>query len=427
MARPATGTITESGRGKDLRWRLRLTVAGQRRSLMLYASEGHTAESAQQTLDELIVFARRGVWMPPSGQDVEVPSAQQSHPFGEIAQEWWKLNRGRWRENTLTDYRWRLNSHLLPFFGPLDVAEITPRTIDEYTADRLAESKRRADAIERGKPLRDDDGRLMRPLGADAINKTLTLLGAILDYALEADLIQRNPYRVNTSKRKVRGSKPKRRHLDSADKIGAVLLAASKLDGEAVYVRGNFRRAAMATLIFGGLRASELTGLRWRDVDLDNHRLRVEASKTDAGRRYVEIVPALLADLTAWKGHSKHSLPGDFVFGTKPGTAYSTDNLRSQITAPTFQRASALLEADGKPPLVEGLTPHAMRRTCASVLIAVGWDPGRVMDQLGHSNPNLTLAIYRQTMNRAPEEKAALELLVKGQTNLIGDRARAGV
>ena len=58
-----------------------------------------------------------------------------------------------------------------------------------------------------------------------------------------------------------------------------------------------------------------------------------------------------------------------------------------------------------------------MRRTCASLLVAVGWDPGRVMDQLGHTNPNLTMSVYRQSMNRSPEEKAALDLLVKGLGN----------
>ena len=431
MARPASGYIEERGTGNDRRWRLRVTVNGKRKSLTLYAAEGQTREGAEQTLSELVVFARRGVWLPDSEnplQPVAVAPIPTSQPFGVLAQEWWQLNRARWSERTRTDYRWRLNSHLLPYFGELDVAEITPRVIDEYTADRLAESKRRADAIERKRPLRNDEGRMLRPLSADTINKTLGLLGTILDYALEGDLIQRNPYRVNTSNRKLRASAPKRRHLDSADRIEAVLLAASQLDGEAQQVRGNFRRAVVSTLIFAGLRASELTALRWRDVDLDNHFLKVEDSKTDAGRRDVEIVPALLDDLTAWKQHSRHTLPGDFVFGTMPGTRYSTDNLRKRVMAPTIARASEILEADGKPPLTEkGLTPHAMRRTCASVLVAVGWDPGRVMDQLGHRDPNLTLSIYRQTMRRSKEEKAALELLVKGRANLIGRRAGVGV
>jgi integrase len=43
--------------------------------------------------------------------------------------------------------------------------------------------------------------------------------------------------------------------------------------------------------MFSGLRIGECIALRWRDVDLAHGRLLVGDSKTDAGVRYVDLLP----------------------------------------------------------------------------------------------------------------------------------------
>jgi hypothetical protein len=48
----------------------------------------------------------------------------------------------------------------------------------------------------------------------------------------------------------------------------------------------------------------------------------------------------------------------------------------------------------GPAPLPEKLTPHPLWRTLASVLYALGEDPGTVMDEMGHADPCLALRIY---------------------------------
>ena len=65
-------------------------------------------------------------------------------------------------------------------------------------------------------------------------------------------------------------------------------------------------------------------------------------------------------------------------------------------------------------PLPDGLTPHSLRRTFASVLYALGEDPGVVMDEMGHTSPALALRIYRQAMRRDEDEKTRLRSLVEG-------------
>jgi integrase len=63
----------------------------------------------------------------------------------------------------------------------------------------------------------------------------------------------------------------------------------------------------------------------------------------------------------------------------------------------------------------EGITPHSLRRTFASVLYALGEDPGVIMDEMGHTDPALALRIYRQSMRRDEDERTKLKALVEGR------------
>ena len=79
-----------------------------------------------------------------------------------------------------------------------------------------------------------------------------------------------------------------------------------------------------------------------------------------------------------------------------------------------IDRANQNLAAHGLAPLPKGITPHSLRRTFASVLYALGEDPGVVMDEMGHTDPGLALRVYRQAMRRGEDEKAQLRALVEG-------------
>ncbi|MEA2480071.1 MAG: hypothetical protein QOJ07_1993, partial [Thermoleophilaceae bacterium] len=69
----------------------------------------------------------------------------------------------------------------------------------------------------------------------------------------------------------------------------------------------------------------------------------------------------------------------------------------------------------GEDTLQTGLTPHSMRRTFASLLYAIGETPPYVMQQMGHTSPNLALAIYAKCMDRRDGEPERLKALVKGK------------
>jgi len=77
--------------------------------------------------------------------------------------------------------------------------------------------------------------------------------------------------------------------------------------------------------------------------------------------------------------------------------------------------ANRLVEERGLQPLPLGITPHKLRHTFASILVAIGKDPTYVMQQLGrHTDPAFTLRVYSHAMRRSDEERERLKALVEG-------------
>jgi integrase len=394
MARKATGAIVEHASNDGRTYRaLRFTAYGKRRFVSLGAvSEGE----AQRELRHVLADVERGTWQPTAA--VESPLELEPVPtFHEFAEQWWLRNERRFAAKTQEDYRWRLERHLLPFFAERRLDEITFDLVERYIAAKLAESE----------------------LGPRSINMTLMALGAILETAVERELIARNP--AKGRRRRVREHAPRRTYLDTAEQIAALLDAAGELDARARPANRHIRRRAiLGTLVFAGLRIGELCALRWRDVDLAAGWLTVGESKTDAGRRRVKIRGALRDELAETRARVGQVDPDAFVFATSTGRRPGRENVRNRVLAPAVELASAKLVERGYAPLPDGLTPHSLRRTFASVLYALGEDPGVVMDEMGHTSPNLALRIYRQAMRRDEGARARLRALVEGERPRLG-------
>ena len=270
---------------------------------------------------------------------------------------------------------------------------------------------------------------MLRPLGANSINKTIETLQWILAMAVEYGHLATNP----AAGRRRRLKLPPRRpvHLDTAEQIIALLDAAGDLD-RARRWRTNDRRAIIATLIFAGPRAHELCHMLWRDVDLANGRLHIGRSKTQAGLREITLLPVLRDELAAHKAGAYRCGADDLVFPTGTGGIRDKDNLRNRILAAAVERADDLVEQRDQMPLPKGLTPHKLRHTFASILVACGEDPASVMAQLGHTDPKFTLRVYTHIMRRDPAERHRLKALVHGdmaaadiQSERAPDLARA--
>jgi integrase len=430
MARKATGQVLERKTKRGRVFALRFHAYGERQYLTLGGAwEGWTRVRAEDELANVLADVRRGIWRPATPEPADAGPAPEP-TFHEFASAWFDRIGRELRPRTRIDYEWQLTHHLLPFFARHRLSEITVEAVDRYRNSKVREAEDIAAALMQARDgqaelptikVTDRRGnaylRPLKPLSATSINKTITRLGQILEDAVEYGYLDRNPARGK--RRRLKASKPAPVWLDRAEHIEALLAAAGQLDEEARADRSHIaRRAIIATLVFAGLRMAELTRLRWRDVDLAGNRITVGEAKTDAGTgRIVDLLPVLRDELAAHKAvrtAAGLAAPGDHVFPTSAGRRPSEDNIRDRVFAKTVERANQLLDEAGDVPLPERLTPHKLRHTFASLLVALGVDPGAVMDQLGHTDATFTLRVYRHGMRRSPEAKDALRRLVGG-------------
>jgi integrase len=395
MPRPATGQVIVDKRRRSPTFGLRFRAYGRREYIALgTAAEGWTRAKAQTELQNILADVRRGIWRPAVTEAIEAP--REMPTFHMFASEWFErqsLEGGR-RGSGLSaagrdDLEWRLSSHLLPTFASRRLDQITVEDVDRYRLAKVREGN----------------------LGATSINKTLTTLAAILETAVEYELIDRNPARGR--RRRLPAVVPRRSWLDRADHIAALLDGAGKLDDKARVYRGQ-RRALLATLTFGGLRLGEAQALRWRDVDLARGTITVRAAKTDAGMRTINLLPILRDELGAYRARLDPASDA-LVFCTTTAHQLGATNIRRRVLNQAIKHANAQLATNDSEPLPDGLTPHSLRRTFASLLFAIGETPPYVMAQMGHTTPNLTLAIYARQMDRRDGEPGRLRKLVDGR------------
>lgn len=406
MARPATGAVVPTKAGG---WALRFTAYGKRRYTTLTPADAWTLDQAEAELQNVMADVRRGTWRPPNPAVESAPAPTDDPTFHEFASEWFENARFGRKQSTVDGIAWRLSYVLLPYFQHHRLSQVTVQEVDRYVVAQVRERDRLIAAQERGEKID------RKPLCNNTINRTVTLLGQILELAVEYGHIQANPARG--PRRKLKGEKPRRDYLDSARQITALLDTAGAMDREALaHARHVPRRAMLATLVFAGLRISELVALRWRDVDLAGGWITVAESKTDAGTgRKIKVRPVLRDVLLELRAGELELSPDAYVFGTRTGKRQNAGNVRTRILAAAVERASERLQEAGETPL-PALTPHGLRRTFASLLYGIGETAPVVMAEMGHTDSGLALKIYAQAMRREEGENDRLRALVNGES-----------
>ena len=237
-------------------------------------------------------------------------------------------------------------------------------------------------------------------------------LGALLADAQERGLIVRNPVRELKRRRK-RGKQDRR---NGKPKVGIDIPSPEEITRIIHAAKGRWR-PLLLTAIFTGLRASELRGLRWEDVDLKKGELHVRQRadrlnqigppKTAAGDRTVPLTPQVVNTLREWKLKCPRK-DGSLwlVFPTAEGNIEWLPNILKRGLGPTLIAAGVtkpVLDAKGKPirdeegkPMVEAKYSgmHALRHFYASWCASIGLSMKTVQTRMGHSNIAVTMDTY---------------------------------
>lgn len=311
---------------------------------------------AEQFLAGVEVAKQRGSWTDPQLARI---------PFEDWA-DMWLRTASHLKPKTMLGYESLLRSRILPAFGPMPIGEIRPLDIRTWLAD------------------------LQRAgLSASRRRSAYHLVGAILRAAVEDGRLAATPC--------VGIKLPPLPQPDMAYLQPSEL----KLVLEVVEPR---HRAFVEVLATGGLRFGEAAALRVGRCDLARSRITVAESLAEVGgrlhfgapkthqRRVVHLPRAVGRRL-------EREVEGrggdDLVFQGPYGGPVRYTNFASRVWKPA-------LRAAGLPEM--GL--HALRHTCAAMLIAQGAHPKAIQSHLGHRSITTTLDRYGHLFDDVHERLA---------------------
>jgi integrase len=286
-----------------------------------------------------------------------------------VADKWIRRVEANARERaTVRGYSEHIKLHIVPRIGAVKLAKLSKGHVEGFR-----------DSLIQG------DKALSRPMARKVLRSFKSLLRVVRCSHLADDV------KIELDKRSKRKLEVCRDIPEPGEVARMVKAANGKL------------RVLLMTAASTGLRASELRGLRWSDVDLKANELHVRQRadrwnkigppKSAAGRRTIPLGPELVLAMKEWRLACPKG-EADLVFPTSTGAVEHHKNMLRSL-APVMKKAGAVKNNGAAK---YGL--HSLRHFFASWCINPQDRGGRelsakvVQTFLGHSSIMMTLDIY---------------------------------
>ncbi|MGY4360444.1 integrase [Bradyrhizobium sp. i1.3.1] len=319
----------------------------------------------------------------------------------------WIDSCGDLERTTVDGYQQHLNLHINPYLGGLKLSALSVAIVRDWQ-----------DKLRKGVPAPGQTQ--AEPRTADMVKRVTTSLGSLIGDAVERGHVGTNVVRNLRANRKRGKERKAERRAKGRLKIGVDIPMPVEIDAILGAAAGRWRPFLLVA-IRCGLRASELRGLPWSDVDLRKGEIhvrqradaynRIGPPKSESGERAVPIPPATLQALKEWKlkcpRNSRREL--QYVFPNGEGNIENHANIVTRGLAPTMIAAKVTAPDDVEAPKYSGL--HALRHFFASWCINRKVDGGLelplkvVSERLGHSNIAITADLYGHLFPRSDDSK----------------------
>ena len=351
---------------------LRVFASGRRSYLVQYRAEGRTrrftigphgiwtSEAARKEARALLgLIARGGNPAEQKQLDVEALTVKElcNRYLGDC-EAGLVLGKGRRpkKQSTIETDRGRIARHIIPMLGRRKVKDLVSADINRFLRDVTA-GKTAADVKTK------KHGRAIVRGGVGTGTRTVGLLGGILTYAVQQGIIDRNP--AWGVRRAADQARTRRLSEDEYRRLGAILREKEHDD--------RFRQTVRVAraLALTGCRRGEVLYLKVGEVDLERSCLRLQDSKEGASIRPIGL-PAidLLEPLLT--------------------------NEAEQVVFTGYEDGKPLV---GFPKLwnkllkdtpLEGLTPHVLRHSFASLANDLGFTESTIAALVGHARGTIT-------------------------------------
>jgi len=289
-----------------------------------------------------------------------------------LTERWLPAIRLSVRPNTYNLYETTVRAYVNPHVGGVPLQDLGPDRLNGLYGLLL-----------------DRGSKAGRPLSAKTVRNVHGTLSRALGDAVRWDLLLRNPAdradppRVAKPPIDTWTAEEQRRFLD--------------------HVAGHRFEALYVLACSTGMRRSELLGLGWRSVDLDDSRLVVERvlvrgkddlvlaePKTERSRRSVALDARTVQAL---RDHRRRQLEERMAAGSAwqdLGLVFARED-GSLFRPATFTRTLQRVAREASVPVIG---PHGLRHTWATLALRAGVNPRVVSDRLGHSGVSITLDRY---------------------------------
>jgi integrase len=271
---------------------------------------------------------------------------------------------------TLQVYGQHLAFHIYPLIGNVKLSQLTTPKVRAFE-DSLREGR-----------------------STTMVRRVLRTLGAIIADAQERGLVAHNVVKELKSRRRKKGEGRDK----GKKKIGIDIPTPDEIKLILAHAKPRWR-PLLVTAVFTGLRASELRGLRWSDINLDASEVHVHQRadrfntigrpKSASSERTVPFGKFVANTLREWKlACPKSEL--DLVFPTATGKIERLTNIVDRGLKPT-EIAAGIVTADGKAKY-PGM--HVFRHFYASWCIDRNLPPKVIQTRLGHASITMTFDVY---------------------------------
>lgn len=313
---------------------------------------------------------------------------------------------------TVMDYERHLRLHIVPLIGGVKLSALSIAKIRAFEDE-----------------LRDADR------SPAMIKKVLVSLGTLIADAQERGLVARNVVR-EVKRRRGSGDKRQEKRQKGRLKVGVDIPTREEVKALVAALAGRWRPLILVAT-FCGLRASELRGLRWQDVDMEKREIRVHQRadrfndigrpKSVSGERTIPAPPMVINALREWKLACPKRDTGnvdqdgekimvlDLVFPNGTGKVEQLNNILRRGLHPAWIKAGVIVDTGevdekGNPVLAPKYTGmHALRHFYASWCINRRKDGGLelppkvVQERLGHSSITMTMDVYGHLFPRGDD------------------------